>query len=132
MASKDFTDDFLKILRSGFNTEDELDEALASAKQKYKDELIAKKEAEAKAARKETLLLTLKNKIYDDYISYLNVAYPDYEQTEDTKKRFFKELDYTDYSVGAKKVSIGGKNIPVNDFESVINAMFEEVMNPTP
>ena len=132
MASKDFTDDFLKILRSGFNTEDELDAALASAKQQYKDELEAKKKEETEKKAKENLISVLKSSMYNDYLRYLEKIYPDFKPTKETRKRFFNEIDFIDFAVGARVIG-GIANSDVDNFiNDIIKALRQRIRNSTP
>ena len=127
MASKDFTDDFLKIRRSGFNTEEELDSALASAKEKYKEELALKSKKDKEEKEKVKKLDSIKTSLYFDYLRYLQLAYPDFKVNEEVKKQFFKELEYIDFSVGARKVGSYTKDDFDSAFDEAINKILKDV-----
>ena len=123
-SKKDFTEDFLKILRSGYNSEEDLDRALAEAKKAFKKEAEEKAAAEKEKKARVKQIDALKTALYFDYVRYLKAAYPDFEPDENTRDRFLKELNFVDYAVGANTPA---GFAPAEEMDKAISKLLKEI-----
>ena len=126
--SKDFTDDFLKILRSGFNSEEELESAFNKAKAQYAKEKEEKEKAKKEEALKKTEVQKAYFNLYTEYLRYLSKKYPEFKPSVDTEKVFKEELDFVDYAVGASK-SLSKKYNLDNLSDDTIAKLFEKIFS---
>ena len=126
--SKDFTDDFLKILRSGFNSEEELESAFNKAKAQYAKEKEEKEKAKKEEALKKAEVQKAYFNLYTEYLRYLSKKYPEFKPSVDTEKVFEEELDFVDYAVGASK-SLSKKYNLDNLSDDTIAKLFEKIFS---
>ena len=121
---KDFTDDFLDLLRSSNSASiSELEKAFADAKEKYAKEIETKLYEEKLRKEKEAKINDYKLRIYNDYCKYLSVMYPDFVPDEKTKRRIFAELSFLDYAVGANKKL--NEKVNYDDLDNFVNSMLK-------